>query len=522
MGLISKIEDKLTGHDKQAHSDETNALDNKDYSTTTGPGLGLGSGTAAGTGAGAGAGTGIGSGSYGTASGSGGIANKAETLVEGETRDHRTGGGNSTGLTSGNDGGLNDRASDIRNPVSSHEHSSHHSTGGVHVPGTGSTGAGVGTLGAGGTASALSGRGGDFVDRDGYGSSNTGTTGAFGSSDNSRSGDVPGSRSNTQTQQPFDQYSSSGQRAAAAAGESGRYDHSTSGHHGHGGSDTYGSRSHGDDISRNQNRGLTGQNEPKDFNTGPHSHLENRSAIPTAGGEKLGSGSGEGLSGMSGGLTGPATNRDRDTSSYERGGTNLKDRVHEAIGSHNNGSGHHTGTAGATQPLHRQHDDSVLHSNRGQTGSTFDNGNQYGSNTSSGTLGSNTFGSGDQYGSSTNDRDGSSFGKTAGTSTLGTGAGALGATGAGHHGHGHGHGHSQHQHNDTYGGSTGVNEYSSSGINDGSRTDTHTGTTHQVIDGTSESGTEAFSSGRKLGGSYEKGYEDALSHVNADRSRGGY
>ncbi|KAK4496530.1 hypothetical protein PRZ48_012510 [Zasmidium cellare] len=92
--------------------------------------------------------------------------------------------------------------------------------------------------------------------------------------------------------QPFDPYSSKGQQIAANAGSGNTYGASQ----GRAQAGDIGSRRDIDDPEVRRTHG-GGISNGKDLKTGPHHHLENRDAVPTAGGHKVGAGATSNLPG---------------------------------------------------------------------------------------------------------------------------------------------------------------------------------------------------------------------------------
>lgn len=157
------------------------------------------------------------------------------------------------------------------------------------VPGYNSsstTGTGAGLAGAGAT----SGIGREGTQVPGYSTQSHGTN-VSNTTDQLRDTHLGGSSTTGHNvpRQPYDPYSSKGQQIAAnAADERSGYGASQ----GRAEAGDIGSRNHGitgeSDVRRSPHGGVT--NQVSDLKTGPHSHLENRDAVPTAGGQKVGSG----------------------------------------------------------------------------------------------------------------------------------------------------------------------------------------------------------------------------------------
>ncbi|KAF2161591.1 hypothetical protein M409DRAFT_58984 [Zasmidium cellare ATCC 36951] len=163
---------------------------------------------------------------------------------------------------------IGDRLSDRQHPISS-------STG----QGSGIVGGTAVTGGAGSEA---------LTGSHGYGRDD----GISSTSDRLRDTRLGGNTNPDGPRQPFDPYSSKGQQIAANAGSGNTYGAST----GRAEAGDIGSRRNVDDPEVRRTYG-GGVSNGKDLKTGPHHHLENRDAVPTAGGHKVGAGATSNLPG---------------------------------------------------------------------------------------------------------------------------------------------------------------------------------------------------------------------------------
>lgn len=352
--------------------------------------------------------------------------------------------------------------------------------------------------------------------------------------------------------QPFNPYSSKGQQIAANAG-SGNTTHTGTTHAGttHTGN-TYGasqgraeagdigSRRDADhpEVRRTQGGGISNSVTDTSFNSGPHSHLENRDAVPTAGGHKVGSGA-------SSNMPGSFDNYD-DSSSTQHGqhhygrdaavaggagaaGYGAYEATHD-----NSGPGPAPNTAGPhkSDMLNkidpRVKADPAAHDDYGhETGVGSD---KYHAQTSSSnypdssttshgrsgidrrtydTSSSNT----SKYGQDVSymnrpsadtpltqskdfsDRHGhNNHGTTAGAAGVGAGAGALGATALGHH-----HGENKNVTGGNYGNQSSTTGSSIPGVSGTSSHNTSSNDDHMV---------RASEMAKRMGGAYEAGYRD--------------
>jgi len=376
--------------------------------------------------------------------------------------------------------------------------------------------------------------------------------------------------------QPMDPYSSKGQRAAADAADS---------RHGYGASQgraeagDYGSRASvpAAEVTRTSGGGVS-NGMGKGLKTGPHSHLENHDAIPTAGGHKLGSegagpgsydndrGNGQhGYHDYTGTGTGPASSTIGPHSS------NIANIVDPRVGPdpslqsstahQQQQQQHHTGrdaalsggagAAGAAaygahdKHSHGKHDNHQTGSLSNQTGLSGSDASQSSYNHPSTThQTSHTIPHG-QHTSSMNrshadeplsqDKNFAERHPGATAAGVGSGAAALGA-GAAHH-------HQQGTHSGAYDndGRNNIPGQQTSGLTGHSlppqSTTTHNMPSHSTgdnfssphsglsgsgnpastaVSGTSKS-TEGLSMAKRMGGAYEAGYRDALEHMRQER-----
>lgn len=214
MGLISKLEDKLSGSDK---NDEQKKLEKQQLGSTQ------------------------------------------------QGMDYGQQGGMSSGTSNTMSGG---RASELQHPIGS-----------TSGKGSGIVGGTAVTGGAG--SEALAGSGSHGYGREGNVSS---------TSDQLRDTHLGSSTGSDGPRQPFNPYSSKGQQIAANAdpGPAGGYGASQN----RAEAGDYGSRRSAEDpeVRRTQGGGVSNNMTDQSFVTGPHSQLENRDAVPTAGGHRVGSG----------------------------------------------------------------------------------------------------------------------------------------------------------------------------------------------------------------------------------------
>ena len=433
MGLISKIEDKLSGNKSSNTTEEERLREQQGlgssgtHNTTSSTGglTGQGShlGQQSGTTTSGLTGTHQTHGTHNTTTGShnplssgnnthqsSGITGGTHPLVSGQNTSHGVGQTHgSSGLTSGqhNTSGLTGQGSHFAGHDNVNTHGSG-LTGNTHSSGL--TGNHNETYGSGLTGNTHSGTGiGSNTHNSGLtGSSHTGTglghnthhtgsgiTGgtAVGSDVGSRDY-APGthtqgthhgisSSEKTTARQPFDPYSSKGQNIAANAAHEGHHNTHNTHHTGTG----IGSNTHHTSTS--------GNHEGAGFVPGSHPHANNDSAIPTAGGQKVG-GVGEGVGhSHSGGVHETATDKIKNVlpgqhNAHDAYGNPIKEST---TGAHTSSShtGSHTTGSGITGGSHQTHGSSNLtgthgHSNvGGVTGShnNYSHPNQPGSGFSS-------------------------------------------------------------------------------------------------------------------------------------------
>lgn len=213
----------------------------------------------------------------------------------------RTSGGVSDSYQGGNSSGHHNP---LQHPIGS-------STGGSGITGGtmkdgvpmssshGGSGAGLGSAAAGAGVGGAGAYGASQYGKDVLPSGQTGVHGANVSqtSDQLRDTHLGSGQQHNTPREPFDPYSSKGQQTAANAADQ-RAGYGASQNRAEAGD--MGSRSYasGQDVQRSPHGGVT--NQVSDLKTGPHSHLENREAVPTAGGQRVGSGSGAGSGNMPG------------------------------------------------------------------------------------------------------------------------------------------------------------------------------------------------------------------------------